>query len=163
MGLWIKIWTHCSYLRKPCNIYLFRAYISEGREIGIFGSLIRSKPWWNWYLTPVVNFVEVQRAQLARSTLLTTLVPLGSFKICSDAKEGEWGAKSNGKLPHLFIPSKTATLVPGFAVEDLPLCNNNNNNNNNNVLFNQLLRIFTYASNIQSSLKKDAKSWNALP
>ena len=31
----------------------------------------------------------------------------------------EWGAESNGKLPHLFIPSKTATLVPGFAVEDL--------------------------------------------
>ena len=50
----------------------------------------------------------------------------------------EWGAESNGKLPHLFIPSKTAifvlefaaehlslgktaTLVPAFAVKDLPL------------------------------------------
>ena len=33
----------------------------------------------------------------------------------------EWGAESNGKLPHLFIPSKTATLVSEFAVEDLPL------------------------------------------
>ena len=33
----------------------------------------------------------------------------------------EWGAESNGKLPHLFIPSKTATSVPEFAVEDLPL------------------------------------------
>ena len=32
----------------------------------------------------------------------------------------EWGAKSNGKLLHLFIPSKTATMVPEFAVEDLP-------------------------------------------
>ena len=32
-----------------------------------------------------------------------------------------WGAESNGKLPHLFIPSKIATLVSGFAVEDLPL------------------------------------------
>ena len=31
------------------------------------------------------------------------------------------GAESNGKLPHLFIPSKTATLVSEFAVEDLPL------------------------------------------
>ena len=29
--------------------------------------------------------------------------------------------ESNGKLPKLFIPSKTATLVPEFAVEDLPL------------------------------------------
>ena len=33
----------------------------------------------------------------------------------------ERGAESNGKLQHLFIPSKTATLVPEFAVEDLPL------------------------------------------
>ena len=33
----------------------------------------------------------------------------------------EWGVESNGKLPHLFTPSKTATLVPEFAVEDLAL------------------------------------------
>ena len=33
----------------------------------------------------------------------------------------EWGAVSNEKQPHLFMPSKTATLVPEFAVEDLPL------------------------------------------
>ena len=33
----------------------------------------------------------------------------------------EWGAESNGKLPYLFIPSITATLVPEFEVEDLPL------------------------------------------
>ena len=40
------------------------------------------KPWWNWYLTPVLNFGEVRRAQLAKSTLLTSsLVPLGSFQI----------------------------------------------------------------------------------
>ena len=32
----------------------------------------------------------------------------------------EKGAKRNGKLPHLFIPSKTASVVPEFAVEDLP-------------------------------------------
>ena len=37
---------------------------------------------------PEVNFGEGRRAQLAKSTLLTsTLVPLGSFKVCSDAKE----------------------------------------------------------------------------
>ena len=35
--------------------------------------------------------------------------------------KGEWGAENNRKLLHLFIPSKTATLVPEFAVEDLPL------------------------------------------
>ena len=33
----------------------------------------------------------------------------------------EWGAESNGTLPHLFIPSKTATQVLEFAMEDLPL------------------------------------------
>ena len=38
--------------------------------------------------TPVVNFSEVRRAQLAKSIILTsTLMPLGSFKVCSDAKE----------------------------------------------------------------------------
>ena len=30
-----------------------------------------------------------------------------------------WGSKSNRKLPHLFIPSKSTTLVPEFAVEEL--------------------------------------------
>ena len=40
-----------------------------------------------------------------------------------DAKERarEKGAEISGKLPHLFIPSKTAISVPEFAVEDLPL------------------------------------------
>ena len=33
----------------------------------------------------------------------------------------DWGAESNGKLPHLSIPSKTAAWIPEFAVEDLPL------------------------------------------
>ena len=32
----------------------------------------------------------------------------------------EWGAESKGKLPRLFIPSKTAAWIPEFAVEDLP-------------------------------------------
>ena len=31
----------------------------------------------------------------------------------------QWGAETNGKLTHLFISSKTATLVPEIAVEDL--------------------------------------------
>ena len=65
-----------------------------------------------------MNFGEQWRAQLAKSTLLTsTLGPLGSFKICSDAKE----TVGCGKQQHLFIPSKTTILVPEFALEDLPL------------------------------------------
>ena len=53
------------------------------RMIGISGSLIWSKTLIELILlTPVVNFDEVQRAQLAKSTLLTSsLVPLGSFQI----------------------------------------------------------------------------------
>ena len=35
--------------------------------------------------------------------------------------KSEWGAERNGKLLHLFIPSKTATYVPEFTMEDLPL------------------------------------------
>ena len=35
--------------------------------------------------------------------------------------EREWGAESNGKLLQVFTPRRTATLVPEFAVEDLPL------------------------------------------
>ena len=34
--------------------------------------------------------------------------------------ERDWGAESDGKLPHLFISGKTAALVPEFVVEDLP-------------------------------------------
>ena len=33
----------------------------------------------------------------------------------------ECGAGRKVKMPHLFIPSKTAMLVRGFAVGDLPL------------------------------------------
>ena len=76
-------------------------------------------------MTPVVNFDEVQRAQLAKSTLLTSkLGPLGSFlnfvRSVQMLKK-EWDAESNEKLLHLFIPSKTATLDPEFAVDGLPL------------------------------------------
>ena len=69
----------------------------------------------------MVNFGEIRRVQLTKYTLLTsTLGHLGSFQIFySDAKERKWGAY--GKLPHQFIPNKTATLVPEFAVEDLRL------------------------------------------
>ena len=35
--------------------------------------------------------------------------------------ERKWGAESSGKVSHLYIPSKPATFVPEFAVEDLPL------------------------------------------
>ena len=33
----------------------------------------------------------------------------------------EWGAESNGKLQHQFIPRTTAAFVPALAVKDLTL------------------------------------------
>ena len=74
----------------------------------------------------MVNFGEVWRAQLAESTLRTsTLVPLGYFKILSRSVqilERESGVrKEMGSYRILFIFSKTSTMVPEFAVGDLPL------------------------------------------
>ena len=40
-------------------------------------------------------------------------------KVCSDAKE-RVGCGKQREGTALYIPSKTATLVPEFAVEDLP-------------------------------------------
>ena len=73
---------------------------------------------------PVVNFGEVRRAQLTKSTLLTsTLVPETFTDLLRSVQMlmREWGAESNGKLPYLSIPSKTAAWFPEFVVEDLPL------------------------------------------
>ena len=108
-------------------IYIYTVYmcVCVGRkEIGISVSLTRLKPLMELiYLTPVVNFGEVRKAQLPKSTVRTsTLVPWNlfrSFNIYSVAKERVWFV-SNGKLPHLCKASKTATLVHEFAVEDLP-------------------------------------------
>ena len=70
-----------------------------------------------------MNLDEIQRAQSAKSILISTPGPLGSSQIFLVVQmlKREWGAEGNWKLPHLYIPSKTATLVPEFAVEDLPL------------------------------------------
>ena len=74
-----------------------------------------------------MNFCEVRRAQLAKSTLSLSHPHVGTPGIFSDLLmsvqilKGEWGAETNVKLPHLFIPSKTANLVPEFSVKDLPL------------------------------------------
>ena len=72
----------------------------------------------------MVNFGEVRRAQLAKSTLAH--LHAGAPEIFSNTLRSvlmlkrDWGADSNRKVPHLFIPSKTAALVLEFAVEDLP-------------------------------------------
>ena len=79
-----------------------------------FRSLIWSKTLIELILNPVVDFSEVRRAQLAIFTVLTsTLVPLGSLKVCSDAKESGV-RKATGRYCTYSIPGKTAALVPEF-------------------------------------------------
>ena len=69
-------------LLSAIKIYQYYYMSTMGRRlIGIFGSLIWWKTLMELILTPVVNISEVRRAQLAKSTLLTSsLVPLGSFQ-----------------------------------------------------------------------------------
>ena len=68
------------YVRCTRTFYLLPLLAYTGSEWWL--GFPDQKSWWNWYLTPVVNFGEVQRAQLAKSTLLTSsLVLLEYFQI----------------------------------------------------------------------------------
>ena len=70
----------------------------------------------------MVNFGEVRRAQLVKSTLLASTCSWDlykSFKVCLDAKENGV-RKDTGSYRTYLIPGKTAALVRTFAVEDLP-------------------------------------------
>ena len=70
----------------------------------------------------MVNSGEVRVSQIHSLHLHIGSLGIFSDLLCSvQMLKREWGEESNGKLPHLFIPSKTATLVPEFTVEDLPL------------------------------------------
>ena len=81
------------------------------------------KPWWNWYLTPVVNFSEIRKVQFVKSTLLTsTSMPwdlFRSFKVGSDVKERVGVRKAMGSYRTYSIPRKTAALVREFAMVNL--------------------------------------------
>ena len=73
--------------------------------IGISGSLTWSKILLELIFNPCDNFSKVRRAQLAKSTLLTsTLVPwdlFRSFKVCSDAKERVGRGKQREPYAHI--------------------------------------------------------------
>ena len=73
----------------------------------------------------LVNFSEVRRgpgSQIHSSRRLAGVPGIFSDILRSvQMLKSEWGVENNGKLPHLFIPSKTTTLVSEFVVEDLPL------------------------------------------
>ena len=86
--------------------------------IGISGSLISSKTLMELKFNPCG---EVRRAQLAKSTLLTSmLVTLGSFQILMSVQMLIRERKATGSYRTYSIPSERAALVPEFAAEDLP-------------------------------------------
>ena len=75
----------------------------------------------------MVNLGEVRGDQLTKSTLLiSSLGPLTLSDLSRSVQmlKREWGAESNGKLPHLFIPDETANLFLEFAVKYLPFGQN---------------------------------------
>ena len=79
--------------------------------IGISGSLIWSKSLMELIFNPV-NFGEVRGgpvSQIHSSHLVGAPgIFLDLLRFVQMIKR-EWGAESNGKLPHLFMPIKTAT------------------------------------------------------
>ena len=91
------------------------------RVIGISGSLIRSKLIFN----PCEEFRWSLEGPVSQNHTPHLLV--GDPGIFSDLLRSvqmlkrEWGVESNGKLSHLFITSKTATMVPEFVVKYLSL------------------------------------------
>ena len=58
---------------------------------------------------------------MSEATLMTYSKMLKMCRKTQQQDAREWGTESNVNLQHLFIPSKTAILVPEFTAEDLPL------------------------------------------
>ena len=81
-------------MRKNCwnSIKFFlRLHVINKLLYGCYVIWSGQIPWWNWYLTPVVNFDEARRAHLAKYTLPPPRrCPWDLFrnvKVCGDAKE----------------------------------------------------------------------------
>ena len=89
--------------------------------IGISGFPIWSKTLMELIFNPCCEFLRSPKAQLAKSSLLTSPVIFSDLLRSVQMLKREWGAESNVKLPHLLIPSKAATLVLEFELEDLSL------------------------------------------
>ena len=69
----------------------------------------------------MVNFGEVRRVQLAKSTLpSSTLRPLGSFKVCSDVRESGMRKAAGSYRVYLSLV-KLQPCFMRFPVKYLPL------------------------------------------
>ena len=110
---------------QTCFIVFVAVLLNRGRRmIEISGSLIWSKTLVELIFNPCGEFRWSPEGPVSQihSPHLRVGAP-GFFSdllgVCSDAKE-RVGCGNQGKLPHLFIPGKTAALVLEFALEDLP-------------------------------------------
>ena len=103
---------------------MHRINISEVylKPLGFPDLISGQKHSWNWYLT--LWWISVKSARPSRQ-IHSPHLHVGAPGIVSDLLRSvqllkrECGAESNGKLPHLFIPSKTAALVPVAARDDV--------------------------------------------
>ena len=92
--------------------------------IGISGSLIWSKTLMQLIFNPCGEFQCSPEGPV--SQIHSPHLHAGASGIFSDLLRSiqmlkrEWGAESNGKLPHLFFPSKIATLITEFAWKTCP-------------------------------------------
>ena len=117
---------------KRCKSNFLTLCIYGGKGwLGFLDLWFGQKPWWNWYLTPVMNFGDVWRAQLAQ--FHSPHFHVGAPGIFSDLlrlfrcwrDSGVHNAM--GSYHSYSIPGKTTVFVPEFAVvpllavKDLPL------------------------------------------
>ena len=108
------------------NFIILHYDVSERGVLGFPDLWSGQKPWWNWYnYNPCAGFRWSPVGPV--SQIHNPHLHVGAPRIISDLirpfqmLKRKWGAESNGKLPHLFIHSKSAVLVPALAVKDLPL------------------------------------------
>ena len=95
------------------------------KDTGISGSPIWSKTLMELIFNPCGEFRWSPEGPVSK--ILSPHLDVGAPGIFSGLLNSlqmlkrESYAESDGKLPHLFISSKTATLVPEFAAENLSL------------------------------------------
>ena len=108
-----------------CSLLTHISLLWGRRVIGISGSLIWSKTLLEQMYNPCGEFPWSPKGPV--SQIHSPHLHAGAPGFFSDRLRSvqmlkrEWGAESNGTLPHLFIPSTTSTSVPEFAMEDLAL------------------------------------------
>ena len=118
-------WGEWIWLSGSYGLEITAGVIWGRSVIGISGSLI----WWKTLMELIFNpCCEFRWSPEGPVSQIHSLHLHGGVSgVVSDLLisvqllKREWSVESNGKLPHLFLRSKTAVWVLEFAVDDLPL------------------------------------------